>query len=115
VKTVHHTATLVYYDGAQVFEARDRIGGHYVAVMVEPRDGLDRYVVVGADPGKLSQFRRGGLDLRSLPLETGGEEWYIATPKGGVDDPIELEQQADPLSESEYLPESGFFLCVEES
>jgi hypothetical protein len=50
MKTIRHTATLFYYDGPQVFEARDPIGGHYVAVMVEPQDGKDRYLVTGVAP-----------------------------------------------------------------
>ena len=29
MKTVLHTTTLFYYDGPQIFEARDSIGGHY--------------------------------------------------------------------------------------
>ena len=29
---IRHTSTLFYYDGPQVFEARDAIGGHYIAV-----------------------------------------------------------------------------------
>ncbi len=41
MKTIRHTATLFYYDGPQVFEARDAIGGHYVAVMVEPEGAQD--------------------------------------------------------------------------
>ena len=28
MKTIRHTATLFYYDGAQVFEARDAIGDY---------------------------------------------------------------------------------------
>ena len=35
MKTVRYESTLFYYDGPQVFEARDAIGGHYVAVMVD--------------------------------------------------------------------------------
>ena len=33
MKQIQHTNTLFYYDGPQVFEARDAIGGHYVAVL----------------------------------------------------------------------------------
>ena len=64
MKTIRHTATLFYYDGPQVFEARDAIGGHYVAVMVEPQGEQDRYLVAGVAPERLRQFRSGTLDLR---------------------------------------------------
>ena len=44
---IRHASTLFYYDGPQVFEARDAIGGHYVAVLA-PSDGADdRYLVAG--------------------------------------------------------------------
>ena len=61
MKTIRHTTTLFYYDGPQVFEARDTIGGHYVAVMVEPQDGQDCYLVAGVEPERLRQFRAGLL------------------------------------------------------
>ena len=57
MKHIRHTNTLFYYDGPQVFEARDAIGGHYVAVLA-PSDGVDdRYLVVGVNPERLRQFR----------------------------------------------------------
>ena len=40
MKTIRHTTTLFYYDGPQIFEARDSIGGHYVAVLVEAIGGV---------------------------------------------------------------------------
>jgi hypothetical protein len=54
--TPDNTVTLFYYDGPQVFEAGDSIGGHYLALMVEPLDGQERYLVVGVVPERLRQF-----------------------------------------------------------
>ena len=34
MRQIRCTCTLFYYDGPQVLEARDGIGGHYVAVLV---------------------------------------------------------------------------------
>lgn len=110
VKTVRHTATLFYYDGPQVIEARDGIGGHYVAVMVDPVEGSPRYIVAGVDPERLRQFRGGELDLRSLLLERDEREWYLGTPKGESGTCIELEQHLGPLDNFKDLPESGFLL-----
>ena len=89
MKTIRHTTTLFYYDGPQVFEARDAIGGHYVAVMVEPENGQDRYLVAGVAPERLRQFRSGTLDLRSLLAEAGAEEWYLA-PAVDLEQPFAL-------------------------
>src|SRR5271165_6241073 len=84
MKTIRHTATLFYYDGPQVFEARDGIGGHYVAMMVEPEGDQDRYLVAGVAPERLRQFRSGALDLRSLLAEAGEGEWFLATVAAGL-------------------------------
>lgn len=110
MKTIRHTTTLFYYDGPQVFEARDAIGGHYLAVMVEPQDGQDRCLVAGVPPERLRQFRSGTLDLRSLLAEAGKEEWYLATTAAGLDQPLALVPQRAPLMESGLLPDAGFVL-----
>ena len=78
MKTIRHENTLFYYDGPQVFEARDAIGGHYVAVTVESDTEFDRYLVAGVSPERLRQFRSGALDLKSLLIERAEEEWYLA-------------------------------------
>jgi len=110
MKTIRHTTTLFYYDGPQVFEARDAIGGHYVAVMVEPQDGQDRYLVAGVVPERLRQFRSGTLDLRALLAESGEEGWYLAMTTAGLDQPLALIPQSAPLAESGLLPDAGFVL-----
>jgi hypothetical protein len=110
MKMIRHTTTLFYYDGPQVFEARDAIGGHYVAVMVGPDAGEDRYLVAGIEPERLRQFRAGLLDLRSLLTERAIEEWFFAVSPGGLNEPLALQPAPGKLAESEFLPESGFVL-----
>jgi hypothetical protein len=110
MKAIRHKATLYYYDGPQVFEACDGIGGHYIAVMVEPDGVQDRYLVAGVEPERLGQFRNGTLDLRSLLTERGDEEWFLAKVNGGLDAPLALEPQPTALAASSYLPEPGFLL-----
>ncbi|CAG1023250.1 hypothetical protein MTYM_02303 [Methylococcales bacterium] len=110
MKSVRYSAALFYYDGIQVFEARDAIGGHYVAVMVEPVDGEDRYLLAGVEPERLRQFRIGELDLRSLLLERAEDAWFIATPRNGFDAPLDLDAQASSLQDSPDLPDAGFLL-----
>lgn len=109
MKTIKHTTTLFYYDGPQVFEARDRIGGHYIAVMVEPQDGKETYLVAGVLPESLRQFRGGRLDLRTLLAGDGSEEWYLAHGEN-LDEPLALMPQTTPLGESGFLPDAGFLL-----
>jgi len=110
MKMIRHTTTLFYYDGPQVFEARDAIGGHYVAVMVDPGKGQDQYLVAGVAPERLRQFRTGMLDLRSLLAEAGQEEWYLATMTAGQYQALAIVPQHTRLQESGFLPEEGFVL-----
>jgi hypothetical protein len=110
MKTVRHTTTLFYCDGPQVFEARDTIGGHHVAVMVEPEHGKDRYHVIGVEPERLRQFRAGLLDLRTLLAERGEAEWHLTTVEGGLNGPLTILPQAGALTASPFLPDAGFLM-----
>lgn len=110
MKTIRHTTTLYYYDGPQVFEARDAIGGHYVGVMVPSVEGRERYVIAGVEPERLRQFRIGTLDLRALLLERSESSWFLASQATVSEAPLALEPQSSALESFADLPESGFFL-----
>lgn len=110
MKTVKHTITHFYYDGVQVFEAHDAIGGHYIAVRVEPGKDGDRFLVAGAEPERLRQFRSGLIDLRSLLTDRAETEWYLGTTSQGSEGALDLVAQNDTLQDSTLLPESGFVL-----
>jgi hypothetical protein len=110
MNTIRHTTTLFYYEGAQVFEARDAIGGHYVGVMVDPQDGNERYLVAGVEPERLRQFRAGLLDLRQLLLERSVKDWFLAKAEDGLAEDMLLEPAQGSLVESGLLPEPGFVL-----
>ena len=111
MKTVKLTEVLDYYDGIQIFTARDPIGGHYVCDMIDTVGDFDRYAVVGVRPERLADFRAGRADLRTLLLlESPDGEWYITVADGTIDDPLTLEPQQKPLAETDYLPDEGVFL-----
>ena len=59
MKTIRHSNTLFYYDGPQIFEARDAIGGYYIAVLVDSEDTSGRFLIAGVAPEQLRQFRSG--------------------------------------------------------
>ena len=113
MKTILYATTLLYYDGAQIFEGIDLIGGNYVATLIDDADGADVYAVVGVSPESLRRFRAGAIDLKSLMLETPDEQWYTAQPEGGEDVPIRLQPQTYPLAESDFLPDDGLVLYDE--
>ena len=110
MKTIHYTTTLFHYDGPQIFEARDAVGGHYVALLIDPQDGRERYLVVGVAPEKLRQFCSDIHDLRSLLIGEGKDEWYITTTEIDLNRPIAIEPQNIPIKESQFLPDEDFVL-----
>ena len=109
VKTIRYTTMLDYCDGPLLFEARDHIGGHYLAMTVETNAGQDAYAVVGVAPERLRQFRAGLVDLRFLLEEAGEHEWYLAMATD-LGEPLNLNLQTHSLSHSGLLPEEGFVL-----
>lgn len=111
MKIIQHTETLVYYDGAQVFEARDPVGGYYIGVMVDSLDAADRYVVAGVSQKRLKKFRSGSLDLRTLLVEAAQGIWYLTETDDDFGKPLILEAQTGSLSETDFLPDEGFLLC----
>lgn len=109
MRKIHYTSTLFYYDGPQIFEARDAIGGHYLALMVPRLNGNERYLVVGIEPEKLRQFRQGFLDLRTLLINSDEEERYLTTVTNDLDDLL-LHPLDVPLVGSPFLPKRGLIL-----
>jgi len=108
--SINHRATLFWYDGPQVFEARDPIGGHYVAVAIEEPPGTSRYLVVGVAPVELRRFRSGIVDLRSVLLDASVEKWYLTSADADPSGALGIERQTGALAETGFLPEAGFFL-----
>ena len=104
MKTIQPGAVLLYYDGAQVFEGRDTIGGHYIAVMIDSVDNGDfRYLATGAIPERLRQFRVGELSLRELFLDAPGGEWFFIDGDPLYGEPLTLEPQKGALAEQDDL------------
>lgn len=110
MKAIKLTEVLLYYDGVQVFAGQDTIGGHYVGVGIGPGIVTNRYMVTGAAPERLRQFRSGLLDLRTLLLESPEGEWFITVDKEGGDTPLFLEPQSGLVGECDCLPGPNFTL-----
>lgn len=104
------TSALLYYDGVQIFEGRDPIGGHYVGVLVDSIADGDRYLVTGVAPDRLRDFRSGMLDLRTLLLDSSVNGWYLATVIDDFATPFKMERQQGPLLDQDMLPDEGVVL-----
>ena len=103
-RTIMPSAVLEYYDGAQIFEGRDPIGGHYIAMLIDRvSNGVFRYLATGADPERLRQFRVSDLDLLTLLLEAPGGEWFFIYGDPLYGEPLTLIPQEGNLAEQEDL------------
>ena len=110
MKTIVYSETLDYYDGVQLFEAIDTHGGPYVGMMVDTVGGIDRYLVIGTTSERIGEFRTGAVDLRTLLLEGAVQGWYLAHVADEFAKPLTLEEHDEPVEETDFLPEYGFFL-----
>ena len=113
MKTVTPNTVLDYYDGIQMFTARDEIGGQYIGTMVGTEGDHGRYLVTGVSPSNLRLFRCGEMDLRTLLLASPTFERFITVADGKFSDPLSLAAVEEPLEQSSFLPEEGFFLEAE--
>lgn len=108
--TIRHLRTLYFYDGPQIIEARDAIGGHYVGVLIEPDGTHDRFLVCGVAPCRLREFRIGHLDLRALLTEQDEERYFLATVSETLSEPLHLTAVDHEADIQGYLPDEGFVL-----
>ena len=107
---IYYTDTLVYCDGVQVFEGRDCDDYTYVGAMIDTVGDADRYLVVSAARDSLRQFKSGAKDLRTLLVEGAEQRWYTTCVKDDFTLPIILEPQELKVTDSDFLPEPGFYL-----
>ena len=107
---IHYTRTLDYNDGIQLFEAKDPIGGTYVASLVAIGEGADTYLLVGCEPEHLRLFTNGGTDLRDLIANSAIYGWYLADVTD-FDEPLKLDAQSEASIPDKYLPKPGLFIA----
>ena len=104
-----YTKTLDYYDGIQLFEAKDPIGGHYIATLISTEGGHDRYLVVGCEPALVHSLKVGVIDLRSLIQQSAGYGWFFAD-ISNISRPFELIPQEGSVIPTELLPDDGLYI-----
>jgi len=111
-RLIKHVRTLMYYDGIQIFEGQDRIGGHYIGSSVDDNeDGEIVYLLVGASPMDLQAFRLGNIDLLSLIGLNLPDPWFVGT-LSHRENEIEFVISAENAGEipAELLPGPGLTL-----
>ena len=114
MRMVKLVATLLYYDGIQVFEGTDDSGNRYLGAMIDSEPDADRYLVTGVSLEHLRELRTGTRDLRPVLLECSHEGWYLARIGDNFAAPFTLEPQQGALINYDYLPEAGVLLAESE-
>ena len=105
---IRYTRTLDYNDGIQLFEAKDPIGGTYVAFLLTTGEDADTYLLAGCGPEQLRLFTSGGTDLRDLLKNSAIYGWYLAEVTD-FDEPLKLNAQHGDSIPDKYLPKPGLF------
>ena len=111
MKIAKLVATLMYYDGVQVFEGEDHSGSRCLGAMIDSEPDADRYLVTAVSLEQLSDLRSGTRDLRAVLLECSREGWYLARVDDNFAAPFVLERQKGSLLDHDYLPEDGVLLA----
>ena len=110
MKTIRATDVLDYYDGIEIFAARDERGEDYLGLRIDTSGDHDRYAVVAVRSKRLREFCSGKLDLRDLMLEAPKGEWYVTVASMAFGQPMPLKLQDKPLEQADVLPSPGFTL-----
>ena len=113
IERIRYTRTLDYNDGIQLFEAKDPIGGIYVAALLATGEDADTYLLVGCEPEQLRLFTNGGTDLRDLMKNSAIYGWYLADVTD-FDEPLKVDVQHGDSIPDKYLPKPGLFTTGEE-
>lgn len=112
MNTVRYDKTLVYYDGPQVIEAYDESGGRYVGVLGPAVEGQTRYLIKEVTATDLDDFRVGKIDLRTMLLHLENSQWYLSRFEPDLNAPIVLEHQTQSIIDSDFLPDTGYFMLA---
>ena len=108
-KQITYERTIEYYEGIQLFEARDPIGGTYVASYLGPDEAADKYLLVGCEPEKLRQFRNGSIDLKTLMGMSAKHGWCVADVTD-FDEPFSFAPEDSDEIPDDILPKPGSFI-----
>ena len=109
IKCIEYKSTLMYYDGPELIEANDRIGGQYIGVALDSSKTIFNFLVVGVNPKLLHQLRRGELDLRTVVVESASDGWYLCE-TDNLDEPIPIQDQGIASIPDELLPNENCFI-----
>ncbi len=109
MRTLSHFETLVYYDGPELFVARDQLDVSYTCRLVEKADDSEKYICIPVSKGRLNDFTSGGIDLLSLIKTSETSEVLVGTVTGGDLERIPTVSIPEDQVPPAWLPKPGFF------
>ena len=101
------TESFLYNDLELIFSAKDQEEQDYIAMYSDELPEGFEYTAVPVSQKSLEAFREWRMDLRDLMTERGEEEWYVMIVQGSYGE-VNMQRQADPLTETGRLPEAGY-------
>ncbi|HEX5474963.1 MAG TPA: DUF6575 domain-containing protein [Vicinamibacterales bacterium] len=107
--TVRIETVLLETDVPDLVLARDRVGAQYLCCFIEREEPGDLFLVIPISVERLSQFRKGEVDLRSIVMAPETGQHFNGRFKRVDGDPL---IQLKPLKTlpDDWLPDEGFRL-----
>ena len=106
---IFHKESLEFYDCELLFEAEDETGRKYIAVHDADFDTGCEYIVVPVLKNRLTDFKAGLTDLRSLMQSCEENIWYKANIDVHSKD-IDLVPQGSAIFEDDVLPDQDYYI-----
>lgn len=110
MRTLSHFRTLIYYDGAQLFVAKDQLGTSYVCLLAQQSDESDTFLCVPVSLERLHDFTSGAVDLLSLIRASETEEAFVVVAEQGDTRTMSATSVSPREIPVEWMPEPGLLL-----
>lgn len=112
MRLLDYQETLVFYDGPQLFIAKDQLGAAHICLLVKQEEEADTYLCVPASHTRIHALVEGTIDLREVFSSPEVPELSTIVSKRGVliglpATPI-VQEQIPP----KWFPEPGFILAI---
>lgn len=99
--TLKAQGILIWHDTPQLFIAKDKIGGLYVCLAVEDRDGQAQFLAVAISSNRLQELKTGKIDLYTVFASPELDAWFQVS--DFEDNTLTIEPFTEKIPES-WLP-----------
>jgi len=105
---------LIYVDGPELFIGNDQVGAHYICLLSESTDSVERYLCAPISTERLANFNLGQIDLLDIITDSETGELYTSIIRDS--ELAEIVLHLINISEvpDTWLPEKGFFFVKED-